>query len=201
MSDVRDPRFDQPAPTPTDEPYVQHLVLDDVRARLEMGIKKYGTGLQASNGRDMLQDAYEEVLDLAIYLRGELEKRRIPDLNLALSDATSRVVQVNRANGWMESERTFGEDIALLHSEVSEALEAFRSWAMLDATEMVCTKHPELAHRTDECKPEGVGSEMADVFIRLLDTCWRFGIDLGKEFERKLAYNATRGHRHGGKNL
>lgn len=201
MSDVRDPRFDQPAPTPTDEPYVQHLVLDDVRARLEMGIKKYGTGLQASNGRDMLQDAYEEVLDLAIYLRGELEKQRIPDLTTSLTDAMYRVAEVNADNGWHDTERSFGDDIALLHSEVSEALEAYRSWGLQDMTEQQCTKHSPFCHRDGECKPEGVGSELADVLIRLLDTCYRRDVDLAAEFERKLAFNKTRGHRHGGKNL
>jgi hypothetical protein len=39
------------------------------------------------------------------------------------------------------------------------------------------------------------------VLVRLLDTCARYDINLGREFTRKLEYNATRGHRHGGKNL
>jgi len=38
--------------------------------RRDIGIKRYGTALQPFNGRNMLQDAYEEALDLAIYLRG-----------------------------------------------------------------------------------------------------------------------------------
>lgn len=66
---------DQPMPTPNDGPIVQELVLEDIRHRLEIGIQRYGTGLQAGNGRDMLRDAYEEALDLAIYLRGCLLER------------------------------------------------------------------------------------------------------------------------------
>jgi hypothetical protein len=34
-----------------------------------MGIMKYGTPLQPFNGRDALWDAYQVVLDLAVYLR------------------------------------------------------------------------------------------------------------------------------------
>lgn len=127
-------------------------------------------------------------------------------LRQGLYAAMCDVADVNRANGWYESERTFGEDIALLHSEVSEALEAYREHEVLDVTELLCrdASHaiPALAPNGGHvCKPEGVGSELADVFIRLLDTCDRRGINLAAEFERKLAFNATRGHRHGGKNL
>ena len=40
-----------------------------------VGRAKYGVPLQAHNGRDALQDAYEEVLDLAVYLRQAIEER------------------------------------------------------------------------------------------------------------------------------
>lgn len=75
MSSERDPSTDQPLPTVNDRPYVQDLVVADIEARKQFGIRKYGTALQSGNGRDMLLDAYEEALDLCIYLRGALDER------------------------------------------------------------------------------------------------------------------------------
>lgn len=45
------------------------LVEKDLRDRAEVGKEKYGTYLRANNGRNSLMDAYQEVLDLAMYLR------------------------------------------------------------------------------------------------------------------------------------
>lgn len=79
MSDVRDPETDQAAPTVVaGQPFIQDLVIQDIEARKQHGITKYGTALQAGNGRSMLKDAYDEVLDLAIYLRGMIEEERLP---------------------------------------------------------------------------------------------------------------------------
>ena len=66
---------DQPLPVKNSRTDIQSLVMADLESRRELGIKRYGTALQAFNGRDMLQDAYEEALDLAVYLRGEIEER------------------------------------------------------------------------------------------------------------------------------
>lgn len=124
-------------------------------------------------------------------------------LSGSLDLARRGVAAVNQVNGWYDDTRTFGDDIALLHSEVSEALEAFRRWGVADSTGDACetTVDGVHLHGSRPCKPEGVGSELADVFIRLLDTCGRYGVDLAAEFERKIQFNATRGHRHGGKLL
>ena len=70
MSTERDETTDQPEPKVNERAFVQDLVVNDIEDRKQFGINKYGTALQSGNGRDMLQDAYEEVLDLAIYLRG-----------------------------------------------------------------------------------------------------------------------------------
>lgn len=66
----------QPAPINTTGVAVWDLVMQDMQKRNEFGIKKYGTPLQAFNGRDVLQDAYEEALDLAVYLRQAIEERK-----------------------------------------------------------------------------------------------------------------------------
>lgn len=51
------------------------LVMKDIALRMEFGKQKYGTVLQAHNGRDALTDAYQEVIDLALYLRQAIEER------------------------------------------------------------------------------------------------------------------------------
>lgn len=70
---------EQPAPVPNDRPAVWDLVIEDMRARDALGRARYGTRLQAGNGRDALRDAYEEALDLAVYLRQAIEERCIAE--------------------------------------------------------------------------------------------------------------------------
>lgn len=63
------------------------LVIADLKARSAVGKERYGRTLNAFNGRDMLVDAYQEALDLCVYLRGELEERgESPDADLAGRD-------------------------------------------------------------------------------------------------------------------
>lgn len=66
---------DQPPPTGDGQP-VWDLVIDDMRERDNLGRSRYNTPLRAWNGRDALVDAYQEVLDLAVYMRQEIEERR-----------------------------------------------------------------------------------------------------------------------------
>lgn len=65
---------DQPLPVRTRERDTQSLVIEDIRDRREVGIERYGTALQPMNGRNNLQDAYEEALDLAMYLKNQLRR-------------------------------------------------------------------------------------------------------------------------------
>lgn len=66
---------EEPAPIPNDRPAVWDLVVADMIERNAVGTAKYGTPLQAGNGRDSLVDAYQECLDLIVYLRTEIEER------------------------------------------------------------------------------------------------------------------------------
>ncbi len=51
---------------------VTDAVIRDLRERREMGKAKYGTELRSHNGRSALLDAYQEALDLCLYLRQAL---------------------------------------------------------------------------------------------------------------------------------
>lgn len=68
---------DQPPPTPNTAVPVWELVVADMQERNRVGIERYGTPLQVFNGRDALQDAYFEALDLVVYLRQAIEERDI----------------------------------------------------------------------------------------------------------------------------
>lgn len=65
----------QPNPNPNSEAHITDLVVGDMLFRKQVGIKTYGTPLQSFNGRDALQDAYEEVLDLAQYMKQQMLER------------------------------------------------------------------------------------------------------------------------------
>lgn len=125
---------------------------------------------------------------------------------------TQWVREVNERNGWHDDARPISADIALLHSEVSEAYEAYRDGG-LDATveyRNPVTDNYAIVPKGDindytwrnqgiVGKPLGVASELADILIRLLDTADRLEVDLVEEFTNKMKYNATRGYKHGGK--
>jgi len=59
----------QPKPKQNKLPSVWDLVLSDMINRDKIGKLRYGVRLQPFNGRDTLQDLYEELLDAVVYLR------------------------------------------------------------------------------------------------------------------------------------
>lgn len=74
MSDKPDYVNGEPKPIINDGPSMHDLVIADMNHRKQFGLNKYKTILQANNGRNAIQDAYEEVLDLAVYLRQVIEE-------------------------------------------------------------------------------------------------------------------------------
>lgn len=64
---------EQPPPVPTAGTPIWELVIADMSERDHVGRQRYGTPLQAGNGRDPLIDAYQESLDKVVYLRQEIE--------------------------------------------------------------------------------------------------------------------------------
>lgn len=174
-----------------------------------------------------------------------------------------------KSKGWWDEERSLGEVLVLIHSEVSEALEDHRNGAEPDAIWYEKKAGMEIklsVEPVDETwKPCGIPSELADICIRVFDACGKYGwgevlerwykkaapvteqtveetksfaenlnaihynlsecyrtgsafwfaiviqnvaklaeiygIDLEQAIVEKMAYNATRPQRHGGKKL
>ena len=78
--------------------------------------------------------------------------------------------------GWWDEERSIGELLMLIVTEVAEACEADRKGDY-----------------------ENFKEEIADVYIRLGDLCGHLGIDIEKEIIKKTEFNKKRSYRHGGK--
>lgn len=122
---------------------------------------------------------------------------------MGISDLVKAAHENAVNKGWWDKELSFGEVIALIHSEASEALEDYRNGR---GTNEVWFENKELKTRlhdpiTPNCKPCGIPSELADIVIRVMDACGHYGIDLEQAITEKMAYNATRPQRHGGKVL
>lgn len=65
----------QPTPNAGHGPDIADLVQVDLAARYRDGIKKYGVPLRPHNGRDALVDAYQEAIDMVMYLRQAIFER------------------------------------------------------------------------------------------------------------------------------
>lgn len=129
-----------------------------------------------------------------------------------------------KAHGFHDESRTMGDGIALLHTEISEAFEAFREGggaAEVWYEEKVLAFHKNgspilsrgkhvsvvVAHERQNDDPErpyklcGVPSEIADLMIRAFDFAGEHRIDIEKFVLEKMAYNRTRPFKHGNKAL
>jgi NTP pyrophosphatase (non-canonical NTP hydrolase) len=141
-----------------------------------------------------------------------------------LNELRDRALRIAVEHGFTEASPA--EDIALMHSELSEALEDIRAGKRLaettytvklgygsSATETHADVSESRLHemrviekqggspRVISAKPCGVPSELADVVIRVLHFAGKHGIDLERAVEEKMDHNESRPFRHGGKAL
>ena len=89
--------------------------------------------------------------------------------------------EINVSKGFWDGACNNAEKIALMHSELSEALEA-------DRKNLPSDKIPDFT---------GLEEELADCIIRILDFAGYHKLELAKAITAKLRYNLTRPYKHG----
>lgn len=105
---------------------------------------------------------------------------------MTMTEMQQNILRWAKSKGWMDRDVSVPEQVALVHSELSEALESWR-------------ENQPISWIDENGKPQGLASEYADAVIRLFHYASLNYFDLGAEVEKKMVYNETRDYRHGGK--
>lgn len=135
-------------------------------------------------------------------------------LSNALNDLARLTSEMSKSKGFWQGEPNLAEKVALIHSEASELLEAYRKDPKADCGKMFPDAyagpeeeltfsggkfHGEPAKRIPG-GPIGLTleeEELADIIIRVLDLSGHRGINIGRAVLVKMQYNKTRPHKHG----
>jgi len=108
---------------------------------------------------------------------------------MLLEDLLKESYATSKSKGWWDTERNFPEQLMLMVSELSETLEEYRKLGLKNF----------IYYKEASEKPEGIAIEIADLLIRVADTCEAYNIPIEEALQLKLAYNKTRPYRHGNK--
>lgn len=113
------------------------------------------------------------------------------------------IFERNVEKGFYEKPKNIAEMLCLIHSEVSEALEADRKdkYASFENITFInCWKEDADFIKNYFEKVKGTfEEEMADIFIRVLDLCAYKGINIEQHVRAKMRYNLSREKYHGKK--
>jgi len=128
-----------------------------------------------------------------------------------INDLAKEVHQNARNKGFFDSEKNIGEMLCLIHSEVSETLEADRKSRFADLHSFIGFENRGITKDYDTyLKEDAIPSfdknikdtfedELADIMIRVMDLATFKGVDLEKHIELKMKRNSLREHKHGKK--
>lgn len=130
-----------------------------------------------------------------------------------INELAKQIHENAKNKGFYEDEKNIGEMLCLIHSEVSEALEADREsrYAKLEEFDLRMKQitdsyNGEVFQEQKDSDFKRVFShkikdtfedELADTMIRIMDLAAFKGIDLEKHIELKMKYNSLRGYKHG----
>jgi len=91
-----------------------------------------------------------------------------------IKELTKVCHKIAKEKGFWDNNRNIGEMLMLIVTELSEAMEAYRTQ-----------------------DKDGFREEVADTFIRLLDLCGGLKIDIENEIKKKMKRNKCRPYKHG----
>ena len=117
---------------------------------------------------------------------------------MEFKELQSRAGKIAHDHGWDDEPVDFGMSMALIHSEISEALEHYRSGRKVDDIFLNDSKGIGDDSGNLLPKPDGIPIELADIIIRVMHFASVEGIDLEHALNLKLEYNEARPYRHGG---
>lgn len=119
-----------------------------------------------------------------------------------LNEISKQVYEANKLKGFDVKKENIGQTLCLIHSEISEALEAIRkdkkaSLMAFDYREE--DRETDLDFQSDFTAliKDTFEDEIADTFIRLMDLVGALEIDIDKHIELKRRFNSLREYKHG----
>lgn len=131
-----------------------------------------------------------------------------------INELAKEIHEINVKNGFYEDKKNIGEMLALIHSEVSEALECDRKDKYSDISlfyriKTELERYQEIKKINDAFEPfkqsfedaikDTFEDELADIMIRVMDLAAFKSIDLEFHIKAKMKYNSLREYKHGKK--
>lgn len=112
------------------------------------------------------------------------------------------------AHGWYDEKISFPEVAAMIHCEISEAIQEYREGKPLiygccgfNGSYCEHEQNCDKGKKDCSCKPEGLAVELCDAVMRIFDYLAYCGVDIEAVLVAKHEYNIGRPYRHGDKRI
>lgn len=116
-----------------------------------------------------------------------------------INELSRQIHQNAKDKGFYDNPRNIGEMLALIHSEVSEALECDRKKKTIshDPDYVAGLEGERFKDSFERFIKDTFEDELADIMIRVMDLAEHKSVDLEKHIILKMRYNSMRPHKHG----